>query len=83
MAGQSGLYPVMVIAVFAYFLLEVALIAISAVAVIKKVEREAAKYLRKIVNVLFLITVKALSGPIIGLFITVVYCDNVNPYHAN
>ena len=39
--------------------------------------------MRKIVNVLFLVTVKALSGPIIGLFINVAYCDNLNPYHLN
>lgn len=29
----------------------------------------------------FLITVKVLSGPLIGLFVNVIYCDNIGPYH--
>ena len=39
------------------------------------------KYLRNSVNIIFILLAKALSGPFIGLSISVLYCDEKSPYH--
>jgi len=72
----------LVIAVFAYLLVQIALIILSLFAVNKSYEGEVFKYLRKIVNFQFLMTVRVLTGPFLGLTINVLYCNQNNPYHV-
>lgn len=57
------------------------LTAISAYAVLKQKSGEIFKYLKKLVNYLFLFTAKAASGPVIALCLNVLYCNPASNYH--
>jgi len=74
MIDYQGFYVYMVVAVMGYFLIQIILLIVSITSIEQKQFGEFSKYIRKIVNLQFLILVKVLSGPILGLAINVLYC---------
>ena len=74
MIDYQGFYVYMVVAVMGYFLIQIILLIVSITSIEQKQFGEFSKYIRKIVNFQFLILVKVLSGPILGLAINVLYC---------
>ena len=65
-----------------FLLLELAVIALSALAVVRKWEWEYLGLLRKAAHFLFLLTAKALAGPLLALSVVLFYCSDSSPYHA-
>ena len=75
------LYITMAVAAFSYFLFQIVLILISIMGIHKKSDSQGFKYLKKIVNMQYIFTVKVLSGPVLGLSVNVLYCKASSPYH--
>ena len=69
-------------AVLGFLLLQLAVIAVSALGVVRRWKWEYLGLLRKAAHFLFLLTAKALAGPFLALSITVLYCSSSSPYHA-
>ena len=85
MTDEPNLYVYMVAGVMGYFIIQIIFLIISVTSIQqqKAEEGEAYKYVRKIVNFQFLISVKVLSGPMLGLAVNVLYCIPKSPYHLN
>lgn len=54
---------------------------ISIYQIIKNKTSSTTKYLREMANFLFILTVKALSGPFMGAAVSVLACGEGSPYH--
>jgi hypothetical protein len=83
LTANSDLYVTMVLAVFFYMLLQIALILLSVKTIHHNHPGTAYQYLHKLVNFQLILNVKVLSGPILGLIVNVLYCNTNSPYHTN
>lgn len=81
MASTPDLYHTLTLVAGLYLLVQLLLAGVSIYTTLRGKSGEFFKYLRKIVNYQFLFTAKALSGPLLGLVVNVVYCDPNSPYH--
>lgn len=72
----------MLISAFGVMLIVYIPFIFSSFTIITKKKSGFLKYLRKMVNFDFMLSVKCLSGPLIGLSINVLYCNSNNPYHS-
>lgn len=82
LTSNADLYRSLVMIVFVLLVVQVLLTAVSAFAVLKQKSGEIFKYLKKLVNYLFLFTAKAASGPVLALCLNVLYCNPSNNYHV-
>ncbi len=71
----------MTVAVFSYLLFQLLLLFFSIMGINKKNDSQGFKYLKKIVNMQYIFTVKVLSGPFFGLTVNVLYCKVGSVYH--
>ena len=74
MADGMG-YEIMIAGALSFAIIATVVIIVTSCSAQKGEKGLYLNYLRNIVNIIFLVTAKALSGPFLGLSINVLYCN--------
>lgn len=81
LVDDPNLYQSMLLAILFLYLAYLLLYAMSHNIITKKKKSNILRYIKKIVNIYYILLFKVLSGPCIGLTINVLYCSPESPYH--
>lgn len=79
---NSSWYGRLIVLISIIILTQILLLVISSLSTLKKWKWQYFGLFRKITNFVFLLVVRALSGPFLAVCVSVIYCTN-NLYHTN